>query len=58
MPKKTQKRSRKSRRATIRRRYRKNGGADSQSLTIPVNALKVSDGGVSAQDIENGISKV
>lgn len=58
MPKKTQKRSRKSRRATIRRRYRKKGGADSQSLQIPVDALKVSDGGVSAQDVVNGITKV
>ena len=57
MPKKTHKRSKKSRRAT-RRRYRKKGGADSQSLQIPVNALKVSDGGVSGQDIVNGLTKV
>ena len=57
MPKKTQKRSKKSRRAT-RRRYRKKGGADSQSLQIPVDALKVSDGGVSSNDVVNGITKV
>jgi len=57
MPKKTQKRSKKSRRAT-RRRYRKKGGADSQSLQIPIDALKVSDGGVSSNDVVNGITKV
>lgn len=57
MTKKTQKRSKKSRRAT-RRRYRKKGGADSQSLQIPVDALKVSDGGVSSNDVVNGITKV
>jgi len=56
MPKKTQKRSKKSRRAT-RRRYRKKGGADSQSLQIPVDALKVSDGGVQSQDIITGTRK-
>ena len=57
MPRKTYKRSRKTRRSTIRR-YRKKGGSDSQSLTIPTNALKVSDGGVPSQDIVNGISKI
>ena len=57
MPKKTQKRSKKSRRAT-RRRYRKKGGADSQSLQIPIDAIKVSDGGVQSQDIITGIRKL
>jgi hypothetical protein len=57
MPRKTYKRSRKSRRATIRR-YRKKGGSDSQSLIIPTTALKVSDGGVPSQDIVTGISKI
>jgi len=41
MPRKTLKRSRKSRRRTIRR-YRKKGGGDSQSITIPTDAIKVS----------------
>jgi hypothetical protein len=41
MPRKTLKRSRKSRRRTIRR-YRKKGGGDSQSMIIPTNAIKVS----------------
>ena len=41
MPRKTLKRSRKSRRRTIRR-YRKKGGGDSQSIIIPTNAIKVS----------------
>lgn len=59
MPRKTLKRSRKSRRRTIRR-YRKTsgGGTDSQSIVIPTNALKTSYGGINSQDEIYGIAKV
>lgn len=64
MPRKTLKRSRKSRRRTIRR-VRKSGrvtkhigGSDSQALIIPSKAIEVSDGGINSQDQIYGIAKV
>ena len=57
MAKKTLKRSRKTRRRTVRRRSHK-GGADSQALAIPTAGLKVSTGGVNSQDVLTGIAKV
>jgi hypothetical protein len=57
MPRKTVKRSRKSRRRTIRR-YRKKGGSNSQALIIPTKAIEVSAGGINSQDQIYGIAKI
>jgi hypothetical protein len=58
MPRKTLKRSRKSRRRTIRRIKKHNGGSDSQSLIVPKEAIQVSSGGINSQDQIYGIAKV
>jgi len=59
MPRKTLKRSRKSRRRTYRRKTHKyTGGSDSQALIIPTNAIKVSSGGINSQDQVYGIAKL
>lgn len=59
MPRKTLKRSRKSRRRTYRRKTHKyTGGSDSQALIIPSKAIEVSAGGINSQDQITGIAKV
>jgi hypothetical protein len=58
MPRKTLKRSRKSRRRTIRRVRKHKGGADSQALIIPTKAIEVSAGGINSQDQIYGIAKL
>jgi len=56
--KRSHKRSRKTSKTTLRRRYRKKGGSDSQSIIIPTNALRVSDGGVQSQHVITGTGTV
>ena len=58
MPRKTLKRSRKSRRRTIRRMCKHRGGADSHALIIPTKAIEISAGGINSQDQVYGIAKL
>ncbi len=59
MPRKTHKRSRKSRRRTLKqyKPKRRRGGGDSQSILIPTSAFKGSDM-VNSTDVMGGITKL